>query len=148
MLKIKILIVEDEIITAKDLKQRLENMNHSVVGIVGNGEDAIQKAGETSPDIILMDIVLKGNMDGIETAQKIMNIYNIPIIYLTSYYDDEILEKASETKPSGYITKPYEDLGLNTAIKMAVYKHQHHPKIETPSKISKIIGMIIKPKVK
>ena len=90
MLKIKILIVEDEIITAKALKQRLENMNHSVVGIVGNGEDAIQKAGETSPDIILMDIVLKGNMDGIETAKKIMNIYNIPIIYLTSYYDDEI----------------------------------------------------------
>jgi CheY-like chemotaxis protein len=144
MLKIKILIVEDEIITANDLKQRLENMDHSVVGIVGNGEDAIKKAGETSPDIILMDIVLKGNMDGIETAQQIINIYNIPIIYLTSYYDDEILEKSSETKPYGYITKPYEDLGLNTVIKMAVYKHQNRVKIENNSIISKIIDKIIK----
>ena len=147
MSNIKILIVEDEIITANDLKLRLEKMGHSIVGIVGNGKDAIRKAGEINPDIILMDIVLKGDIDGIETAQQIRDIHDIPFIYLTSYYDDEILERASKTSPYGYITKPYDEIGLHTAIQMAVYKHQSRPKLKNNSKILKLIGKIIKPKV-
>ncbi|WP_048190133.1 response regulator [Methanobacterium sp. SMA-27] len=119
MLNIKILIVEDEIIMANDLKQQLEEIGYEVVGITGNGEDAIKKTGETKPDIILMDIVLKGEIDGIETTQQIRNLYNIPVIYLTSNYDDKILERAAKTYPAGYITKPYDHIGIHTAIQMA-----------------------------
>jgi two-component system, response regulator PdtaR len=109
LVKIKIFIVEDEIILANDLKQRLEKLGYVVVGIAGNGKDAIKKTEELDPDLILMDIVLRGDLDGIEIAQKIREIYDIPFIYLTSYYDDEILKRAKNTYPYGYITKPYAD---------------------------------------
>ncbi|MGB7968471.1 MAG: response regulator [Methanobacterium sp.] len=124
MLNSKILIVENERIVADDIKQRLEDLGYEVIGISGNSEDALKKTGEIKPDIILMDIILTGEVDGIKTAQQISEIYSIPFIYLTAYYDDEILKRASLTQPAGYITKPFNTVGLHAAIQMALYKQK------------------------
>ena len=125
MLNPKILIVENERIVAHDIKQRLQNLGYEVIGISGNGNDALEKTGEMKPDLILMDIVLTGEIDGIETAQQISKLYSVPFIYLTAYYDDEILKRASLTQPAGYITKPFESVGLHAAIQMAIYKQKN-----------------------
>lgn len=130
-----ILIVEDEIIIAADLKGRLENLGYNIVGISATGNDAIMKTGETHPDLVLMDIMLKGNMDGIDTAQKIRDLYDIPVIYLTAYFDDEILNRAKITEPFGYILKPFEDMRIQSAVEMAVYNHHMEQKLENSAKI-------------
>jgi CheY-like chemotaxis protein len=124
LLSPKILIVENERIVADDIKQRLEDLGYEVIGISGNGNDALKKTGEIIPDLILMDIILTGEVDGIETAQKISELYSVPFIYLTAYYDDEILKRASLTQPAGYITKPFDSVGLHAAIQMAIYKQK------------------------
>ena len=124
-LKSKILIVEDYSIVARDIKERLEHMDYNVLDIVSNGEDAIKKSYETKPDVVLMDIVLKGKLDGIETAQKIQASDNIPIIYVSAYYDNKTLKRAATTLPSGFILKPFDDVGLDTSIQLALYKQQH-----------------------
>ncbi len=116
----KILIVEYEIIVAIDLQQRLENMGYDVVGIAGNGNEAIKKTGETNPDLILMDIMLKGELDGIKTAQNIQDIHNIPFIYLSGSHDKTVLERAKTTKPQGYITKPFDNTRIRNAIQIAI----------------------------
>ena len=120
----KILIVEDESIVALDLEQRLEDMNYNVVGIAGNGIEAIKKTEKLSPDLVLMDILIKGDLNGIETAQKIRNLYNIPFIYLTGSFDAAILERAKTTKPSGYISKPFDDTEIQNAIQLTINNHQ------------------------
>ena len=102
----KILIVEDESLVSSDLKYHLESMDYEVVGIASTGVDAIRIAGNKFPDIVLMDIKLKGDMDGIETAKELHDQYNIPVIYLTCFFDNGILERAKLTKPYGYIIKP------------------------------------------
>ena len=89
----KILIVEDEILVSADLKYHLESMDYEVVGIASTGIDAISIAAKTFPDIVLMDIVLKGDMDGIETAKHIYSQYDIPVVYLTSFYDNDLIEE-------------------------------------------------------
>jgi two-component system, response regulator PdtaR len=124
LLNSKILIVENERIVADDIKNLLEELGYDVIGISGTGKDALSKTYETNPDLILMDIILTGNMDGIETAQQINELYHVPFIYLTAYYDDDILERASQTQPAGYITKPFTSVGLHTAIQMALYKQK------------------------
>ncbi|MGB9978138.1 methanogen output domain 1-containing protein [Methanobacterium sp.] len=128
----KVLIVEDERILAIGMKRKLENVGYTVIGIACSGEEAIENAKETNPDLILMDIVLKGEMDGIEAAQQIINLYNIPVIYLTAYADEEILERAMVTEPYGYLLKPFNINELKANIKMALYKH----KLETERKES------------
>jgi CheY-like chemotaxis protein len=130
-----ILIVEDEIIIAADLKGRLENLGYNIVGISATGNDAIMKTGETHPDLVLMDIMLKGNMDGIDTAQKIRDLYDIPVIYLTAYFDDEILNRAKITEPFGYILKPFEDMRIQSAVEMAVYNYHIEQKLKNSAKI-------------
>ena len=124
LLSSRILIVENERIIANDIKQRLEDLGYDVIGISGTGEDALKITSETNPDLILMDVVITSEMDGIETAKKINKLYSIPFIYLTAYYDDEILERASLTEPAGYITKPFSNIGLHAAIQMALYKQK------------------------
>jgi two-component system, response regulator PdtaR len=124
LLNSKILIVENERIVANDLKQLLEDLGYEVIGISGTSEDALKKIRETNPDLILMDVILTGKVDGIETAKQINELFHIPFIYLTAYYDDKILERASLTQPSGYITKPFSSMGLHTAIQMALYKQK------------------------
>jgi CheY-like chemotaxis protein len=122
MVSSKILIVEDEIIIAIDLKIRLEDLGYYVPGIAVNGRDAIKKTGEKNPDIILMDILLNGDKDGIQVAQQIRNQYNVPIIYLTGSQNDGLIEKAGITEPYGYINKPFDNTEIENAIQLAVSK--------------------------
>ncbi|EKQ53248.1 MAG: CheY-like receiver domain-containing protein [Methanobacterium sp. Maddingley MBC34] len=135
MAKSCILVVEDEAIVAMGIKQKLEDLGHQVVDIVFTGEDAVQTALKKEPDLILMDIVLKGSMDGIEAAAKIRNQMDIPVIYLTAYSDEEVLERARMTEPYGYIIKPFKKSELNANIEMALYKHaEDQKKSETVKK--------------
>jgi two-component system, response regulator PdtaR len=118
--KSKILIVEDEIVIALDLKMRLEKLGYDIPGVAFNGRDAIQKTGEIVPDLILMDILLNGEIDGIEAAQQIRELHNIPFIYVTGSYDNSIFERAKITEPAGFIKKPFDDTEIETAIQTAI----------------------------
>jgi PAS domain S-box-containing protein len=120
----KILVVEDQKIVAEDIKEVLTKLNYEVTGIASSGEKAISKAGETLPDLVLMDIRLKGKIDGIEAATEIRDRFNIPVVYLTAYTDEKTLERAKITEPFGYIIKPFEDRELHSTIEMAIYKHR------------------------
>lgn len=124
MSKTNILIVEDESIVAKDIQMSLRKLGYNVVAICSNGEDAIRAAEEHAPDLVLMDIMLKGDMSGIEAAEQIRARFNVPIIYLTAYADESTLSKAKITEPYGYIIKPFKEIDLRTSIEMAQYKHQ------------------------
>jgi DNA-binding LytR/AlgR family response regulator len=124
MSKTNILIVEDESIVAKDIQHSLKKLGYTVVGICSTGEDAIRTAEEIKPDLVLMDIMLKGDMSGIEAAGQIREKYNIPIIYLTAYADESTLNKAKVSEPYGYIIKPFKEIDLHTSIEMAIYKHE------------------------
>ncbi|GJQ58333.1 MAG: response regulator [Candidatus Scalindua sp. AMX11] len=124
MAKAKIMIVEDEWITAEDIRMSLESLSYTVTSVSSSGEDAIKNAEKDMPDLALMDIVLKGEMDGIEAAGQIRACYNIPIIYLTAYADEKILERASITEPFGYIVKPFVNEDLKISIEIALYKHR------------------------
>jgi PAS domain S-box-containing protein len=120
----RILIVEDEIITAKDIKECLQDNGYIVPAMVSSGEEAIRMAKKENPDLVLMDIMLKGEMDGIETARQIHSISNIPVVYLTAYSDKNILERAKITEPFGYILKPFNERELQINIEIALYKHK------------------------
>jgi len=124
----RIMIVEDERIVAEDIRRSLENLGYTVSAMVSSGEEAIEKA-EDNPDLVLMDIVLRGDMDGIETAQQLKSQFNIPVVYLTAYADDKKLQRAIVTEPYGYLLKPFEDRELHTAIEMALYKHEMEKKV-------------------
>jgi two-component system cell cycle sensor histidine kinase/response regulator CckA len=118
----QILIVEDERIAAEDIKNSLQNLGYDVTGVVSSGEEAIKKAVEKKPDLVLMDIKLKGELDGIDTADKIRSLLNVPIVYLTAHADVKTLERAKITEPFGYIIKPFENRELQINIEMALYK--------------------------
>lgn len=124
MKKAKILVVEDEGIVAMDLQTTLEDLEYIVTAVVDSGEIAIEKAKETQPDLVLMDIRLAGKIDGIQAAAIICSELEIPVIYLTAYADKETLKRAKLTLPFGYLIKPFEERELHTAIEMALYKHQ------------------------
>lgn len=118
----KILIVEDELIVANDLLHRLKKLDYQVVGTVETGNEAIVSAERDRPDLILMDIYLKGGMDGIETSRIIQERFQIPVIYLTAYSDDSTLLRAQLTEPYGYILKPFEEREIHAHIEMALYR--------------------------
>ncbi len=124
MSKSNILIVEDESIVAKDIQHSLKKLGYTVVEICSNGEDAIRIVEELKPNLVLMDIMLKGDMTGIEAATQIREKYNIPVIYLTAYADESTLSKAKVSEPYGYIIKPFKEIDLHTSIEMAIYKHE------------------------
>ena len=117
-----ILIVEDESIVALDIKDKLEHLGYNVLNIVSSGEKAIEEVTKIQPDLILMDIVLKGEIDGIETARQIRECFDIPIIYLTAHSDEKTLKRAKITEPFGYIIKPFVDEDLKSAIEIAIHK--------------------------
>ncbi len=123
MSKINVLVVEDESIVSKDIQHSLKKLGYNVVGASATGEMAIELAGSENPDIVLMDIMLKGEMNGIEAADKIKEKHAIPIIFLTAYADESTLSKAKITQPYGYILKPFKEIDLHTTIEMAIYKH-------------------------
>lgn len=120
----KILIVEDEVIVSMVLEETIVKLGYQVVGTVISGPDAIEKTGETRPDLVLMDIRLDGEMDGIEAAEKITALYNIPVVYLTAHSDEKTLDRAIKTQPYGYLIKPFRERELYTTIEMAINKHQ------------------------
>ena len=120
----RILIVEDQNIIALDLKSRLQGLGYAVVATLSSGEEAVQVSGDLQPDLILMDIRLKGRIDGIEAAAEIRCAQDIPIIYLTAHSDEQTLQRARLTEPNGYLLKPIEDQELRLTIEMALYKHK------------------------
>ncbi|MCZ2249049.1 MAG: response regulator [Bacteroidia bacterium] len=124
MSKTNILIVEDESIVAKDIHHSLKKLGYNVIDIVSTGESAIISATEKKPDLVLMDIMLKGEMNGIEAAQVIKEKLSIPVIFLTAYADESTFNKAKITEPYAYIIKPFKEVDLHTSIEMAIYKHE------------------------
>ncbi|MBC2694847.1 MAG: response regulator [Desulfobacteraceae bacterium] len=126
----QILIVEDEGIIAKNIQSALNRSGYSVVGIASSGEEAIKKAMEIHPDLVLMDIVLDGAMDGVEAAEYIRDHFDIPVVYLAAYPDDTTLQRAKITEPYGYILKPFQENELYTTIEMAIYKHMMQRKLK------------------
>ena len=120
MLKHNILIVEDEGIVARDLQLTLERLGYRVAGTTASGEVAIEMARCHLPDLVLMDIVLKGQLDGIEAAAQIREALGIPVIYLTAYADKETMEWAKLTQPLGYLLKPFEDWELHEVVETAL----------------------------
>ncbi|MBM4242003.1 MAG: response regulator [Euryarchaeota archaeon] len=123
MVNEKILVVEDEELVAQDIKAFLEDLGYKVLDPVPSGEEAVEKVGITNPDSILMDVVLEGEMDGIEASQQITDSFDIPIVYLTAYGNEEIFQRAKKTEPYGYILKPFRERELQINIEMALYKH-------------------------
>ena len=128
--KARILIVEDQVIVARDEQYTLEDLGYIVVGSSVTGEDAIAKAEEHQPDLVLMDIMLKGEMDGIEAAQQIRERFDIPVIFVTAYADRATLHRAKLIEPFGYILKPFEEADLRTNIEMALYKHEMEKRLK------------------
>jgi len=122
--KLNIFIVEDESIVAKDIEHSLTKLGYNVVGISNNGNDALEKIMELSPDLVLMDIMIKGTLNGIEVTEKLKEKMNVPVIFLTAYADEGTLSRAKVTEPYGYILKPFKEIDLHSTIEMAIYKHQ------------------------
>lgn len=124
------MIVEDELIVSRSLEQRLNEEGFNVVATASSGEEAIELSRKVTPDLILMDIKLLGQLDGIQTATLIKRQQDIPIIYLSAYADDEIITKATLTDPFGYVLKPYEVRDLKMTIRIALYKHELERKLK------------------
>ncbi len=118
----RVLVVDDERIVAEDIRESLIHMGCEVVGVAQSGLDAIEKAVRYHPDLIMMDIVLQGEMDGIEAARIIRERLDIPSVFLTAYSDSGVLERAKVTEPAGYIVKPFEEAGLRSTVQIALYK--------------------------
>lgn len=128
--KEKILVVEDERIVAEEIKRRVQNLGYDVSAIVSTGKDAILKAGNLHPDLVLMDIKLQGKVDGIEAAKQIQEKFQIPVVYLTSHSDDKILEEAKKTQPYGFLIKPINERELHSTLQMSLYKHKIDQKLK------------------
>jgi PAS domain S-box-containing protein len=128
----RILVVEDERITAEDIKDGLKSLGYEVPAVVHSGEEAVKKAEDLQLDLILMDIKLEGEMDGIEAAREIKKHLDIPVIYLTAYSDESTVERAKKTEPSGYILKepsgivhkPFKESELHSIIELTLYRHK------------------------
>lgn len=120
--KSRILIIEDESIVALDLRTTLEGLGHTVAAVAASGEEAIRKAEETRPDLVLMDIMLKGDMDGVEAAGQIHKRFNIPVVFVTANADDTILARAKEAEPYGYIIKPFKEREVCATVEIALRK--------------------------
>ena len=120
----RIVIVEDEAIVALQIKMHLQQKGYQVVGTFASGDEALQNIESVSPDLVLMDLKLRGAMDGIDTARRISECLDVPIVYLTAHSDDVTVRRAKETGPYGYVLKPYTERELDIAIQIALYKHE------------------------
>jgi len=129
MNKIRILIVEDENLVARDIANMALTQGYDVCGLASDGDQALEMAAELEPDIILMDVIIKGSIDGISVAKKIWDTYRIPIIYVTSYADEQTLKRAKITEAFGYILKPFDERELRIAIEMAYFKSRMETKL-------------------
>jgi len=125
----RILIVEDETVVALGIEHHLEDLEYNVVGVAASGEQALTLAQQLQPDLVLMDIRLDGEMDGVEAAAQLRAGFNIPVVYLTAHADRMTLNRAKITGPFGYITKPFQERDLRISIEMALYKHEMEHKL-------------------
>jgi PAS domain S-box-containing protein len=139
----RILVVEDENIVARDICMRLEHFGYTVSGPVATGEEAIAHARKLKPDLVLMDIMLRGPMDGIEAASAIREKMNVPVIYLTAFVDDKNLQRAKVTEPFGYLLKPFEERELHITIEMALYKHRMEQQLRESNAFSQLLEQTI-----
>ncbi|MBD0341262.1 MAG: response regulator, partial [Microcoleus sp. Co-bin12] len=121
----KILIVEDESIIAEDISDSLISLGYRITGMVYSGEEAIEAAAKFRPDLVLMDVNLQGEIDGITAAAEIRSRFQIPVVYLTAYADENTLRRVNATKPFGYIVKPFEEKNLHTTIQLALHRHEY-----------------------
>lgn len=148
MKPIDILIVEDELLIARNLARKLSKLGYNIIGIVSSGEMALQFVAEKPPRLVLMDIVIKGQIDGIEAATKIYKNYGIPVVYLTAYADDETLRRAEQSGAYGYLLKPFKERELHATIRMALHKHQQEAELlgtlEVAEQMSKKLQATIK----
>ncbi len=129
-----IIVVEDENIISIDLKRTLNKLGYNVTLTVSSGEELLEKLPDVDVDLILMDILLAGKMNGIEAAKIIKERFNLPVVYLTALTDEEILQKAMVTEPFGYLLKPFEEKSLNSTLEMAFYKHNVETKVKQKTK--------------
>ena len=130
----KVLVVEDEVIVARDVVNMLQSLGYESISVTSTSEDAIKTAKKESPHIVLMDIMLEGKMNGVEAADFIYTKLNIPIVYLTSYAEENIIQKAKKTEPFGYLLKPFEERDLQTTIEIALYKFEMEMKLKRREK--------------
>ena len=121
--KYKIQIVEDEEDVAEIIEKLIRSIGHEVVGISQSGKDAIYSAGERHPELVLMDIELHGEIDGIETAKQLKSLYNIPVVFVTGAFDNKTIERAKQAEPMGYLIKPVDGRELKITIEFAIFKH-------------------------
>jgi len=129
-----VLIVEDERLVAQHISQLLRNDGYEICAIASDGGTALKKISEFYPDLILLDIRIKGEIDGVEVAEQVKSLYAIPIVYLTAFSDAETLERAQKTNPQGYIIKPFRREQLLSTVAIALANHQQQDKPEeTPS---------------
>lgn len=124
MVKAQVLVVEDDALIARNIQLELHGMGYAVPAIATSGEEALQKAAEIQPDLVLMDISLRGEMDGVKTVERLREDLEVPVIYLTAFADDQTLQRAKKTEPYGYLIKPYEEKELHTTVQLALYKHK------------------------
>jgi len=134
MQKKRIMVVEDEGITALRIQENLEEMGYTVTSREFTGEDAVKMAEQDAPDLVLMDIALDGKMDGIEAAGQLRSRFNIPVVYITAHSDEKILNRIKKTEPFGYIIKPFDERELHTAVEIALYKHKIDKKLREKEK--------------
>jgi two-component system, response regulator PdtaR len=133
----RILVVEDEHIVAMGIKKMLKSLGYTVTGVASSGKDAISKAESTFPDVVLMDIMLKGDMDGVEAAKEIRERFDVPVVYLTAYSDNKVLERAKRTEPFGYIIKPFDEKDLFSSIEVALNRYRKEKEKSEQSKEEK-----------
>lgn len=141
MAKAQILIVEDEGVVAMEIEARLKSLGYAVSAVASSGEEAIEKTAETRPDLVLMDIKLRGDMDGVEAAEQIRARFDIPVIYLTAHADNDTLRRAKVTEPFGYIIKPFEERELYTNIEIALYKHNLEKELK--ENVSQLVKKVV-----
>jgi signal transduction histidine kinase len=132
----EILIVEDENIVALDMRMRLESMGYSIIGVVDTGELAVERAIALGPDLVIMDIKLKGDQDGIDVATQLRERSEVPVIFVTAFTDERTLDRAKRASPYGYIVKPFHERELRIAIELALYKHQYELTIRRARDVS------------
>ncbi len=145
----RILIVEDDEIISHLIAIMLEPNGYSIAGKVGSGEEAVIKAADLEPDLILMDISLTGNMDGVTAAQYIFQLFRMPVVFLTAHYDEELLERAKTAQPLGYILKPFTDKELVSNVELALNNHNFRKKyldafpIGEPRQIMESLALVL-----
>jgi len=130
MANARIMVVEDNNIVVMELRDRLQNLGYAIAAVAPYGEEAIEKAAETRPDLVLMNIRLRGDIDGIEAAKEIRERFDIPVVYLTALTDQDTVRRAEMTEPYGYIIKPFGERELQASIEAALYQHEVGRKLE------------------